>query len=1413
MRHISPTDITQYVRFDKCERYLYFKLHKDMVDGHPIFADELVPEFIPPLLTLMGGIFERKVEDEISLRHRAIKLSEVSKQDSTAAVLEEVTALAAGGLVYLFQVGLSVEVDGWQMTGAIDMLRLRRDRRGRLKVLVVDIKSSGSVRVEYRLQVALYQRMLESLFQKAGIGYDSITTAILYRGQRDYAEVKDAAELHRLKQHRRAALRMMGVADAFLEVIRDNEPYLQEIEDLVTSPTSTAYRLLNSRLEDLHFCLSYKCDTCLYNNYCMKWSAEREDLALLPFLNINDRKSFISSGIETISQLGVLKRLTGDGLLETTPGYEEKVREVSRKWGMGARLDELIHRAKAWMHKRDSRVEALKYIPNRGYSSLPHSDAQLNPNLVQVYIDAQNDYNYDRVFMLGALVVANAAGVPVRRKLIVEVADSPPDTAEKERKLYVRWVNAVLRAIVEIAEPDAKGEKCAPIHVVFYDRWEQRLLLDGLARNFSSVLGATPFYDFMTQLAAYDSPIATFLDEEIRSFTNYPMVCQSLQSVATYLGYNWDAIKDYTKIFHYRLFDFAGTLPNASGEIEWYNARSRFSSLIPLEYAYAIWNCLPETDNVLIDRTIDKFKGATLEDLIGFEGVRLGAIEYIAKQLQTNEYSTKQSFRLPSLVHFEDKARNFAESLREFLTIERHVELSDWKAIRHVEPERRVLMGETLLASYHREDQEPGVAEKLYANLLKHKERQQILNSRKQLDPEAGLTDEERQATKYSNQGLKVRLRLTTQGLDCTLDDMMLLNNLEEGDQVVVYARYTVDERLPLEEQVEYTPTPRQLLYGPRAVLDRIVLERDNGQVVSGYLELTISTSQTRGEGYCFYSIEKPFEEGKVYTLDLDPNSIYGYWCAKTVEALCKAEADDASSLNTLYSRISSYAQRQIPWSTGAQAAQERFMRGLEAFAAAGLMHDFEPAKRAYIAGHGTDSILLVQGPPGTGKSYSTAFAVLARMQGAMSDERDYRVMLSCKTHAATDFLIRSLNECLKMLRRLQASDPVLFAQYFDTRLLQVPLFRIYGREELGEGIVAIDRSETVANIFKRVLAMRWTVMAATPGTIYRLVSGKSSKQKRYNLFGYYFTDCLVLDEASQMNLPEACMAALGLHSEGHLIVVGDHRQMPPIVHHDWESEPRRTFQEYQSFRSLFWVLRAMGVPMVKFSRSFRLHEVMARFLRNEIYIQDGIDYYSERKSLLTPAEYDDDFVSAVLRSDYPLVVVVHDEASSQTQNIYELNLIKPVLEALSVHHGLSAESGLGVVVPHRLQRAAMRREISYLVADEKGRTISAVDTVERFQGDERDVIVVSATESDPQFVQACSRFLLDPRRLTVALSRARKKMVLVASRSIFQMFESDAETFQNLRMWKNLLRRTCRETLWEGERDGCWVQVRGAQV
>ena len=54
------------------------------------------------------------------------------------------------------------------------------------------------------------------------------------------------------------------------------------------------------------------------------------------------------------------------------------------------------------------------------------------------------------------------------------------------------------------------------------------------------------------------------------------------------------------------------------------------------------------------------------------------------------------------------------------------------------------------------------------------------------------------------------------------------------------------------------------------------------------------------------------------------------------------------------------------------------------------------------------------------------------------------------------------------------------------------------------------------------------------------------------------------------------------------------------------------------------------------------------------------------------------------------------------------------------------------------------------------------------------------------------------------------RKMVLVASRSVFEFFSADEETFANSQLWKNLLRRTCTTLLWQGDRLDHRVEVWG---
>ena len=1435
-RKLSPTDISQFIRLDQCERYLRLRLHERSAGVRFMRDYGVTPQSIPPLLTRSGASFEERITTDVGHHYPVVNLATgIERTNNREADNDRVVALAVGlapgETVVAFQPRLDVGLDGWQVRGDIDVLRLERDADGTLRALIADMKSSTSAKVEHRLQVAFYREMLGALFRDAAITHAGVDIAILYRGPAGEAADTSPEDAEREAAQREACERLFGTREGLLEIVPDPDSYRGAVQDLVTGASSTANRVADTPFEEIPYHLTYKCDGCLYNEFCMKWSAETDDLSLLPHLTDHDKRALQRTGVTTTRELATLKELPPDSReLVPAPGNAALARKLATTWPVGPRLDELVHRARRYRDFKGDRLPALAYIPSKGYGSLAYADADHNPNLVRVYIDAQHDYLHDRIYLLGALVVASENGVELasRRQCIVRMTDGAPSTPEAEQQLFLAWIDETLRAVVELAAPDVEGQPRAPIHLVFWNGFEQRLLLDGLQRHFAAIFAATPLYDFLTQIAAFDSPLVSFLDHEIRELKNYPMVCQSLQAVAAFLRFDWNTPERYRDLFRTRLFDFWGKLdqPQDAPELSpWYTSRARFNSQIPLEYAYAAWDDLPAPPEGKAD-DFASYRASTPDLLMGFHHRRLEALEHVAHDFRGNRQTLKTAFDLPDLATFDGRARSLAQALDEFTTIERHTTLEAWKSARLLPPERRVLLGETLIVRYVEDDQEPGVAA-----LNRENERRRLLNEQYRAEYRASnpnakqvrLPKQQRDASAWSQDGLVVRLRLECANLDCDLDEAIAMTTLRVSDRVVLAPRTTFDERLPVAERTPFTPTPKQLLYAMRANIGAIVVERDDaGRATRGYVEVELQGSRggTSKRGFTFSGMPRPLLPGEVYTLDEDPNDVYGLWCSKVVEGLLAVEAGTEPGRSTLYDRLVDLSAATVAWPSAAAAAQARFLQGLDALHAAGALHDFEPGKRDYIGAYGDAPILLVQGPPGTGKSYGTAYAVFARMQGAMAAAQPFRCYVSCKTHAATDVLLENIRDVQRKLQAIAAAHPDIFARYFDTRLLDAPLFRVRGRQAPADGVITLrkkeEREPSEPNNLDAIAPHPWCIVAVTPGGIYGML-----KERGDDLFGHTVCDCLVLDEASQMNLPEAAMAALPLRASGQMIVVGDHRQMPPIVQHDWRTEARRTFQVYRAYESLFLTLLPLNPPMIKFAESFRLHADMADFLRREVYAQDGIAYHSRRTDVLALPIDDgnlDPFVRAVLAPEQTIVVVVHDEAGSQVRNSFEQALISPVLEALADPDGyaLEPEHGLGVVVPHRAQRAALQEALPRLSIVDPATgmvTRSAVDTVERFQGGERTAIMVSATESDRGYLLAAGEFLLDPRRLTVALSRAKRKMVLVAARSVFEMFSADEDTFANSQLWKNLLRRTCTVKLWEGEREGVGVEVWGNRV
>jgi hypothetical protein len=123
-------------------------------------------------------------------------------------------------------------------------------------------------------------------------------------------------------------------------------------------------------------------------------------------------------------------------------------------------------------------------------------------------------------------------------------------------------------------------------------------------------------------------------------------------------------------------------------------------------------------------------------------------------------------------------------------------------------------------------------------------------------------------------------------------------------------------------------------------------------------------------------------------------------------------------------------------------------------------------------------------------------------------------------------------------------------------------------------------------------------------------------------------------------------------------------------------------------------------------------------------------------------------------------------------------------------------ERGLGIVTPHRAQRALVVRRLRHIFPTHPADLIdAAVDTVERFQGGQRDTIVISFGVGDPDLIADEEDFLLQLERTNVAISRARAKCILAISDDLIYHLPSDRDTILTSKAVKSYVSDVCRQT------------------
>jgi uncharacterized protein len=455
----------------------------------------------------------------------------------------------------------------------------------------------------------------------------------------------------------------------------------------------------------------------------------------------------------------------------------------------------------------------------------------------------------------------------------------------------------------------------------------------------------------------------------------------------------------------------------------------------------------------------------------------------------------------------------------------------------------------------------------------------------------------------------------------------------------------------------------------------------------------------------------------------------------------------------------------------------------------------------------------VLQGPPGTGKTVTLSYGLLARAFARLGDNEDFRGLVVAPSNRATNALLEKTDALLQQWRASGPrtdNDPL-----DDLQLVRAVSRDVDVREDRYDEsqFVNYHTDEEAISEIKRDLmsgqssldafsAGRSTnsgiLVCSTPSGGYKLV------EKIYDDGTEPHFELLAADEASMMPVPDLLVPGASTTKGAQILISGDHRQMSPVQQHDWDREDRRIVEEIAPFLSTMDFFRLLSedddfsggenlelvdvptgqfVPIDRLEITYRCHTVVAEFLRRLIYSDDGIRYRSELNHQLNVQGSHRPGVRRAMHPRYPLVLIVHDEQKSQQSNPFEAGIISKLVDAAA------DRESKGVVTPHNAQRGRLQTNLRGRVDDD------SVDTMERFQGGERDLIIVSATVSDPDYIRREAEFILSPERLNVAMSRMKKKLVLVVPRSLINVIPSDKEQYKSARKWKRMYEIITEET------------------
>ena len=409
----------------------------------------------------------------------------------------------------------------------------------------------------------------------------------------------------------------------------------------------------------------------------------------------------------------------------------------------------------------------------------------------------------------------------------------------------------------------------------------------------------------------------------------------------------------------------------------------------------------------------------------------------------------------------------------------------------------------------------------------------------------------------------------------------------------------------------------------------------------------------------------------------------------------------------------------------------------------------------------------LLWGPPGTGKTSM----MLRHFVAHILNETDENILLLAYTNRAVDEICDAIEKIDPLIKKeyIRIGSRFSTQERFHDQLLDQKISKIDNRKDL---------KDTIQN---------HRIYVAT-------VASLASKMDILKLIKF---DRVLIDEASQ--ILEPMLVGLLPHFK-QFILIGDHKQLPAVVVQSPE-ESKTKSDTLQSiglvnmrdslFERLFkrCIKKEWNWAYARLSHQGRMHHDIMDF-PNENFYNSGLKILPEELNVSSTQVQSIDFqqpgnisyLEHILCSRRNIFLPTEVDNNSRTgkTNAFEANLISELVFSFQRIYEFNKRSfdnnSIGIITPYRAQIAQIRHALSEKSIDPE---LLTIDTVERYQGSARDIILISLCLNSPTQLSSLVSLSEDgvDRKLNVALTRARQHLVVLGN---VEILEQNA-TYKNL--------------------------------